>query len=262
MTLQATDEPLADVGVFGGSGFYSFLDEVKDVELAPSKWGAAASPLSIGTIGNVRVAFLARHGRHHELPAHAVNYRANIDAMRQAGVRKVIAPFACGSLQPDIHPGDFVVVDQLVDRTTGRCDTYFDTFSDGPQHVSLADPYDETLRELLIEEAGTQGITVHSTGTVVVINGPRFSTRAESRWYREMGWHVINMTQYPEAALAREAGIAYAGLGLVTDYDAGLEGSADIEPVSQEQVFAFFQNNISRVRDLLFGAITRLNTVD
>jgi len=247
----------ADVGVFGGSGFYEFLDDVEAHEVS-TPFGAPAAPVTIGTLGDLRVAFIPRHGRTHEFPPHRVPYRANVAAMRDLGVRALLAPFAAGSLQPTIHPGEFVVVDQFVDRTSGRAETFYDTFDDGPTHVSLADPYDEGLRAELVAAADELGIKVHDGGTVVVVQGPRFSTRAESAWYRTQGWHVINMTQHPEAALACEAGIPYAGVALVTDYDTGLEGMPGVEPVTQEQVFGFFEDNVHRVRDLLFTAIPRL----
>ena len=248
----------ADVGVFGGSGFYAFLDDVEEHTITTA-YGPASAPVAVGSLGEARVAFLPRHGRTHELPPHRVNYRANIAAMRDLGVRALLAPFAAGSLQPAIHPGDFVVVDQFVDRTSGRADTFYDTFDNGPAHVSLADPYDPDLRTALISAAHELGITVHDTGTVVVVQGPRFSTRAESTWYRTQGWDVINMTQYPEVALAAEAGIPYAGVALVTDYDTGVEGLPGVEPVTQEQVFGFFEDNVHRIRDLLFTVIPRLS---
>ena len=247
----------ADIGVFGGSGFYTFLDDV-EVHTVITPFGDPSASITIGTLGAVRVAFIPRHGQHHEFPPHRVNYRANIAAMRDLGVRALLAPFAAGSLQPTIHPGDFVVVDQFVDRTWGRADTFYDTFDDGPTHVSLADPYDEHLRHELVTATTELGITVHDQGTVVVVQGPRFSTRAESAWYRGQGWEVINMTQYPEAALAREAGIPYGAVALITDYDTGLEGEPGVEPVTQEQVFAFFEDNVHRVRKLLFAVIPRL----
>jgi 5'-methylthioadenosine phosphorylase len=247
----------ADVGVFGGSGFYAFLDDVEEHAIS-TPFGAPAAPATIGVLDGIRVAFIPRHGRSHEFPPHRVPYRANVAAMRDLGVRALLAPFAAGSLQPTIHPGDFVVVDQFVDRTSGRPDTFYDTFDDGPTHVSLADPYDAGLRQELVAAADELAITVHDGGTVVVVQGPRFSTRAESAWCRAQGWHVINMTQYPEAALAREAGIPYAGVALITDYDTGLEGMPGVEPVTQEQVFKFFDDNVDRVRDLLFMAIPRL----
>lgn len=207
-------EPRADVGVFGGSGFYEFdtfriAPEPVDVD---TPWGTPSAPVTIGLVGHagdpvhpVRVAFLPRHGTKHEFPPHRVNYRANVDAMRQLGVRALVAPFAAGSLRPDIKPGEFVVVDQLVDRTSGRAGTFFDHFDDAPNHISLAEPYDARLRQVLLDAAGRTGITAHDGGTVVVIDGPRFATRAESAWHRAMGWHVVNMTQCPEAALAERA---------------------------------------------------------
>ena len=187
---------------------------------------------------------------------------ANVAAMRALGVRALIAPFAAGSLQPELRPGDFVVVDQFVDRTQGRVDTFHDHFPDGPQHVSLAEPYDGRLREVLLSAARCEGVTAHDGGTVVVINGPRFSTRAESRWFSRMGWDLVNMTQYPEAALAREAGLPYAGLALVTDYDAGLEGDPSVDAVSQERVFEMFDANLGRLRSVLTRAIGLLAAGD
>jgi 5'-methylthioadenosine phosphorylase len=178
--------------------------------------------------------------------------------MQELGVRLLVAPFAAGSLQPTIHPGEFVVVDQFVDRTSGRADTFFDSFDDGPRHVSVADPYDADARAVLVEAGRRLGITMHDGGTVVVVQGPRFSTRAESAWYRSLGWDVVNMTQYPEAALAREADMRYVGVALVTDYDTGLEGMPGVEPVTQEQVFGFFEDNVHHIRDLLLEAIPAL----
>ncbi|MGI8663654.1 MAG: S-methyl-5'-thioadenosine phosphorylase [Acidimicrobiales bacterium] len=247
----------ADIGVFGGSGFYDLLNDATAHEL-DTPFGAPSAPMTIGTVGDRTVAFLPRHGTHHRLPPHAVPYRANVAAMRALGVRALLAPFAAGSLRPDVHPGDLVVVDQLVDRTWGRADTFHDTFPDGPQHVSLADPYDEPTRRALLDAVRAEGATVHDHGTVVVIQGPRFATRAESQWYRSAGWDVINMTQYPETALAREAGIAYAGIALITDYDTGLEGVDGIEPVSQDAVFAAFEANLDVVRAVLLRAIASL----
>jgi len=246
--------PAADIGVFGGSGFYAFLDDIDEITVS-TPHGPPAAPVTIGTIGQRRVAFLPRHGRAHQFPPHTVPYRANVWAMKELGVRALVGPYAAGSLQPRIRPGDFVVCDQLVDRTWGRPDTFFDAFDDGPHHVSLADPYDAGLRATVVAGAHHLGITVHDGGTVVVVQGPRFSTRAESKWYRSLGWDVINMTQYPEAALAKELDLPYVGVALITDYDTGLEGTVGVEPVSQEQVFAVFEENVHRVRDLLVAVI-------
>jgi len=247
--------PSAEIGVFGGSGFYAFLDDVTSVSLH-TPYGAPSAPVAVGTVGDRRVAFLPRHGVHHELPPHRVNYRANLWAMRELGVRRIVGPCAAGSLQPGIHPGEFVVCDQLVDRTSGRADTFFDGGVVG--HISFADPYCPDLRRDLVAAAAGEGVTVHDGGTVVVIGGPRFSTRAESAWYRSAGWSVVNMTQYPEAYLARELGLCYAAVALVTDYDTGLEGVDGIEPVTMDVVFAVLARNVERTRALLFAAIPAL----
>lgn len=251
MTTNPRTEPV-DIGVFGGSGLYALLDDVTEV-VVETPYGPPAAPVHIGRLGDRRVAFLPRHGIDHAYPPHRINYRANVWAMRELGVTRLLAPCASGSLQPEIEPGDFVVCDQLVDRTSGRSQTYFD--GPGANHVSFADPYCPELRAVAVDAGRAEGITVHETGTVVVIEGPRFSTRAESNWYRSAGWQVINMTQYPEAYLARELGICYASIALITDYDVGVEGIDGIEPVTQDQVFAFFENNVDRVRGLLFRAI-------
>src|SRR3954454_7867782 len=211
----------AEVGVFGRSGVYDFMEDGEEIELS-MPYGEPSAPLVVGEIGGKRVAFLPRHGRRHELPPHRINYRANLWAMREVGVTRILGPCAAGSLQPGVAPGDFVVPNQLVDRTWGRADTFYE----GPvaHHVSYADPYCADLSEVAVEAARAAGITVHPTGTVIVIQGPRFSSRAESRWYRSQGFEVINMTQYPEAYLARELGICYAAIALITDYDTGVEG--------------------------------------
>jgi 5'-methylthioadenosine phosphorylase len=247
--------------VFGGSGFYAFLDDVEEF-VVETGWGVPSAPVAIGSVGECRVAFLPRHGVGHQFPPHRVDYRANVAAMHSLGVRALLAPFAAGSLQPTLHPGDFVVVDQLVDRTSGRTETFHDHFDDGPRHVSLADPYDERLRTLFVDVGRELGFVMHDRGTVVVVNGPRFSTRAESQWFGKMGWGVVNMTQHPEAALAREAGVPFGAVALVTDYDAGLADRADIEPVSQQEVFELFERNLDRLRTLLSGVITRWSALD
>jgi 5'-methylthioadenosine phosphorylase len=239
------------IGVFGGSGFYEFLDDVENVQIE-TPFGPTSAPIRVGAIEGKRVAFMPRHGDKHELPPHRVNFRANVWAMREAGVRRIVGPCACGSLQPELHPGTFVIPDQFVDRTRGRADTFYD---DRTVHVSAADPYCPELRKILGGAAEALGIEVQVGGTVVVIQGPRFSTRAESKWFTSMGWSVVNMTQYPEAWLARELELCYATVALVTDYDVGLEGMPHIAPVSAEEAFRVFAENLSRLRDLLFRAI-------
>jgi 5'-methylthioadenosine phosphorylase len=246
-----------DIGIFGGSGFYSFGDTTSGVDatevVIDTPFGAPSAPVTIAEIGGRQVAFIPRHGRDHEYSPANVPARANLWAMRMLGVRQVIGPCAAGSLSPDIHPGDFVVLDQLVDRTWGRSDTFYD--AGVTHHVSYADPYCAVVGRHAVAAGERVGVTMHPAGTVVVIPGPRFSTRAESRWFRAEGWHVVNMTQYPEAYLARELGMHYAGIALVTDYDTGVEDAAGsgagIGPVSQDEVFAFFEQNLHRVRALL-----------
>ncbi|HTS72829.1 MAG TPA: S-methyl-5'-thioadenosine phosphorylase [Gaiellaceae bacterium] len=244
--------PEAAVGIFGGSGFYSLLEDVEEVELE-TPYGKPSAPLVVGEIGGAGVAFLPRHGREHELPPHRIPYRANVWAMRELGVRRIIGPNASGALKADLQLGEFVVCDQFVDRTSGRADTFYD----GPEttHVSAADPYCPDLRQLLVETARELGIPVSDGGTVVTIQGPRFSTRAESRWFQDAGWDVINMTAYPEGYLARELELCYANISMVTDHDVGVEGTA---PVSHEQVIEVFQTNNERLRELLFAVVPKI----
>lgn len=259
--MDAPDVSGAEVAVIGGSGFYELLDDA--IEVAPdTPYGPASSPVAIGHIGETRVAFIARHGIRHTLPPHRINFRANLWALRDLGVRRVIGPCAVGSLRPEVRPGDFMMLDQLVDRTWGRPDT----FLDGPvvEHVAFADPYCDELSSVVVDAAGPE-ITIHPRGTVAVINGPRFSTRAESTWFRRAGWDVVNMTQFPEAYLARELGLCYAGLALVTDYDTGVEGDglapgAGGPAVTMEAVLAVLADNVQRTRRLLFDAIPAIPT--
>jgi 5'-methylthioadenosine phosphorylase len=251
----------AEVGVIGGSGFYGLLDDASEVTVE-TPFGPPSSPVAVGHVGGRRVAFLARHGTRHTLAPHRINFRANLWALRELGVRRVIGPCAVGSLRSDVQPGDFMVLDQLVDHTWGRAGT----FLDGPvvEHVAFADPYCAELSSAVAEAAGPD-ITVHPRGTVAVINGPRFSTRAESTWFRRAGWDVVNMTQSPEAYLARELGMCYAGLALVTDYDTGVEGgepglAAGDQAVTMEAVLAVLADNVARTRALLFDAIPAIPT--
>ena len=255
---MASGLPAAEIGVFGGTAFYSFLDDVEEVAVQ-TPYGAPSGPLAVGTVGGRAVAFLPRHGPGHSVPAHRVNYRANLWALRRLGVRRLLAPCSVGSLQAHVHPGDFVVCDQLVDRTSGRADTFFE--GPLPAHVSFADPYCPELGPVVAGAGRDEGVTVHERGTVVVIQGPRFSTRAESRWFSSEGWEVVNMTQYPEAVLARELGICYCGLALVTDYDAGVGPSGRerdgerAEAVTMEAVFRVLAENVERVKAVLLRAI-------
>jgi 5'-methylthioadenosine phosphorylase len=248
-------EAVAEIGVFGGSGFYSLLEHAEERTLN-TPFGHTSDRVAVGEIAGRRVAFMPRHGIGHRFPAHNVNYRANLWSMWQLGVTRILGPCAAGSLQPSIRPGDFVICDQFVDRTSGREDTFYD----GPLsvHISSADPYCQELRPLAVETGRSLGITTHDRGTVVVIQGPRFSTRAESQWFTRMGWEVINMTQYPEAVLARELEICYLNVSLITDYDVGLEGMSDIPPVSVEEVIKVFNENNERVKTLIHELIPRI----
>jgi 5'-methylthioadenosine phosphorylase len=244
----------ADIGVFGGSGFYSFLEDVEEVEV-DTPYGSPSAPLTVGEIGGRRVAFLPRHGRKHQLPPHVVPYRANVWAMKELGVQRIIGPCAAGSLQPHVRPGHFVICDQLVERTWGRADTFYD----GPEttHIGFAEPYCPEMREVAVKQGRDQGLDLHERGTVVTVQGPRFSTRAESDFFRRQGWEVINMTQYPESVLTREVEICYMNISLITDYDVGVEGE-DVEPVSHELVVKVFNENLSKLRDLLFRVVPAL----
>jgi len=244
----------AEIGVFGGTGFTSFLEDSETLDVE-TPYGKPSAPPVIGEVGGRRVAFIPRHGVDHEFPPHRIPYLANAWAMRELGVTRVIGPNACGSLQEHVRPGDFVICDQLVDRTRLRPSTFYD----GPvtTHISFADPYCPTVRGVATERARALDIPVHERGTVVVIEGPRFSTRAESAWFKAAGWEVINMTQYPEAVLARELELCYANISLITDYDVGIAGVA---PVTNEEVVRVFTENNARLRDLLFAIIPALPT--
>ncbi|WP_370323688.1 S-methyl-5'-thioadenosine phosphorylase [Euzebya sp.] len=248
-------EVAIDVGIFGGSGFYRFLDDVDEV-VVETPYGPPSAPVVVGEVGGRRVGFLPRHGTDHSIPPHRINYRANVWAMKHLGATDMILPCAAGSLAKSVAPGSFVIADQVVDRTSGRADT----FHDGPEtvHVAFADPYDEEMRGVAVAEARRLGLDVHDRGTVVVVNGPRFSTRAESQHFAAQGWEVINMTQYPEVILCRELEMAALNISLITDYDVGLADDPDIGEVTQAEVFAVFEANLANLRDLLFAVIPSL----
>jgi len=250
-------EARAEIGIFGGSGFYSLLKDAGELTVE-TPYGAPSDRVTVGDIGGRRVAFLPRHGERHQLPPHMINYRANVWAMKSLGVTQIIGPSACGSLQPDVEPGHFVLCDQFVDRTKGRKDTFYD----GPvaTHISMAEPYCPSMRAVAAKAAADIGIPCHVGGTVVVIQGPRFSTKSESKWFADQGWEVINMTQYPEACLARELEICYLNISLITDYDVGLEGHPEIQPVTMDEVIAIFNGNNERLKELLHAIVPALPT--
>ena len=241
----------ADLGVIGGSGLYALLDDVEEVPVS-TPYGDPSAPLVVGEVGGRRVAFLPRHGRDHELPPHKIPYRANLWALRSVGVRQVLAPCAVGGLQTALGPGTLVVPDQLVDRTSGRVQTFHDT---GAVHVPFADPYCPVGRATAVSSA-TDWPAVDG-GTMVVVEGPRFSTRAESLSYSRQGWSVINMTGFPEAVLARELALCYTSIALVTDLDAGVDSGSH---VTQEEVFRVFGENTARLRTTLFDVLAALPT--
>ncbi len=245
----------AEIGVFGGSGFYTLLENAEEVKI-DTPYGAPSDLVTIGTVAGRRVAFLPRHGKRHSLPPHMIPYRANIWAMKQLGVTRIIGPNAVGSLQADIKPGDFVVCDQFIDRTRGRPDTFYD----GPivTHISSAEPYCAKLRDLAVAIAREQGIRVHDGGTCVVIQGPRFSSRAESQWFTRMGWSVVNMTQYPECILALEQEICYVNIALITDYDVGIVAAGGAEPVNAAEIINVLSANNERVKNVILEMVKRM----
>jgi 5'-methylthioadenosine phosphorylase len=242
---------VADIGVIGGSGFYEFLDAAEEVKV-DTPYGPPSDPVTVGEVAGRRVAFLPRHGRDHRFPPHRIPYRANLWAMRSLGVRQIIAPSAVGSLTASFGPGTLIVPDQLVDRTRNRTQTYFDQ---GGVHVTFADPYCPGGRERAIAVANQASWAPVPTGTLVVIEGPRFSTRAESQWFAAQGWTLVGMTGHPEAVLARELALCYIPLALVTDLDAGIEAGGG---VTQAEVFEVFAANVTRLRDLVAGVIAAL----
>ena len=244
---------LASIGIFGGSGFYKFLDNIEEVRIE-TPYGETSDALMLGKIGDNKVAFMPRHGRNHSIAPHKVNYKANVWAMKEIGCKTVISPCAAGSLQKHVKPGDIVFCDQYVDWTKGRQDTYFELGE--IQHVSAAEPYNEDLRQLAIKSAAELGFSYHPNGTIVVIQGPRFNTKSESAFFTRQGWEVINMTQYPEVHLVKELGMRSLNISLITDYDAGLV--AECEPVSHEAVMKVFSDNIAKLQKLLFKIVENI----
>ena len=247
----------AEIGVIGGSGFYHlFGDETTERLQVTTPYGEPSEPLTVGSVAGRAVAFLPRHGAGHTIPPHRINYRANVWALESLGVTRIVAPCATGSLRAELAPGEVVVCDQFIDATKGR---RADTFFDGPAvaHLSAPRPYCEVLRQAAAAASRDAGLTAHDAGTVVVIEGPRFSTEAESRRFRRMGGDLINMTQYPEVVLARELGMCYVALALVTDYDAGLDDS-EVSAVTQDEVLRVFAAKISLLRRAVLRLVAAL----
>ncbi|MER5767543.1 S-methyl-5'-thioadenosine phosphorylase [Streptomyces sp. NPDC001985] len=250
----------AEIGVIGGSGFYSFVEDVTEVEV-DTPYGRPSDSLFLGEVAGRKVAFLPRHGRDHRIPPHRINYRANLWALRSVGVRQVLGPCAVGGLRAEYGPGTLLVPDQLVDRTKSRAQSYFDgeARADGvvPNvvHTAFADPYCPAGRAVALKAARGRAWEAVDGGTLVVIEGPRFSTRAESRWHAAAGWSVVGMTGHPEAVLARELALCYTSLTLVTDLDAGTETG---DGVSHSEVMRVFGENVGRLREVLFDAVGAL----
>ena len=251
-----TDQPgdaVAEIGVIGGSGFYAFLDDAREISVE-TPFGPPSEHPVVGTVGGRRVAFIPRHGRDHRFPPHLVNYRANLWALRMLGVRQVLGPCAVGSMLPELGPGSLAIPDQIIDRTWGRQHTVYDVV--GPvAHVSLADPYCPRGRAVAIAAATARGWTPRDVATLLIINGPRFSTRAESRWHALTGAHLVGMTGMPEASIARELALCYTSLAVVTDLDAGFETG---EGVTMAEVLETFAASIERLRSVVAAIIAEL----
>ena len=244
------------IALIGGSGLekLNIFREIKEVEVT-TQYGAPSSTFFTGKMDSCEVFILSRHGRDHSIPPTQVNNRANIDAIRQLGCSHIIATTACGSLREEIGRGHLVIPDQFIDFTRHRINTFHDVFEPGKMaHAAMADPFSEELRNILIEGCKENGFNHHPAGTVVTIEGPRFSTRAESKMFRTLGADIINMSLAPEASLAYEAGIPYAAVALSTDYDSWKH---DEEPVTWEDVLKVFNENVNHVTNLLIHVISR-----
>jgi 5'-methylthioadenosine phosphorylase len=242
------------VGVIGGSGLYQMegLTDVREQTLA-TPFGSPSDAFVTGRLGDVRMVFLPRHGRGHRIPPSAINFRANIWGLKKLGVDRILSVSAVGSMREDIAPGDFVVVDQFIDRTRHRADTFFD--ADVVAHVMFADPVCAPLREVLVGAAREVGVKVHDGGTYLCMEGPLFSTRAESKLYRSWGVDVIGMTNLQEAKLAREAEISYATVAMATDFDCWHESHDD---VSIDAILETMHRNVDNARNLIRAAVPRL----
>jgi len=255
--LTPDESEKASIGVIGGTGVYdpALLSDSKEIKVY-TPYGPTSDMITVGDYAGRRVAFLPRHGRNHSIPPHSINYRANIWAFKKLGVEYLISPTAVGSLAEELRPGDLVIADQLIDRTSGRPSTFFEGYE--VAHISLADPMCHQLRKLIIESCRKNGIPHHERGTYVCIEGPRFSTRAESRMFRAWGADIVGMTLFPEASLAREAQMCFANISMVTDYDSWKEGEA----VSNAQVIETMKGNTQKLRKVLQDVIPRIPQVE
>lgn len=247
---------MAKIGIIGGSGLEDsrILHKATEKEV-DTKFGKPSSPLTMGRIEGKDVVIISRHGKNHQLPPTSVNYRANIMALKEQGCTHILATTAVGSLRKDIGRGDLVILDQFIDFTRHRLVTFHEVFESGPVHTSMAAPFSEPLRQALIHAAKELGLKTHDKGTVVTIEGPRFSTRAESRMFRSWGADVINMSIAPETILANEAGLPYAAIAISTDYDCLFD---EVEPVTWEEILRVFGHNVEKVKQVLTRAISRI----
>jgi len=241
-----------EIGIIGGSGIYEseIIEDVKEVKVY-TPYGRPSDLISVGQYKNRRVAFLPRHGRRHQIPPHKIPFRANVWALKELGVKRVIAASAVGSLQENLKPSEFVIVDQFIDRTKDRGDTFYD----GGQvcHISTAEPFCPELREVFTESGRGMGIPIHEKGTYVCIQGPRFSTKAESRLFRSWGVDVIGMSVFPEVALSREVGMCYVSVAMVTDYDVWTE-----KTVTAEEIIKTMTQNVANFRRLIMDTIPKI----
>ncbi len=248
---------MVKIGIIGGSGLDNpdILKDVKEIEVS-TPYGKPTSPLKLGKINDVEIVLVARHGREHTIPPTQVNYRANIQALKDQGCTHILATTACGSLREEIGRGDFIILDQFIDFTRLRKVSFFDEFPPGAaKHTAMAYPYSEDLRKILIETSKELNLKYHEKGTVVTIEGPRFSTRAESEMFRIWGADVINMSIAPETILANEAGIPYAAVAMSTDYDCWKDDEA---PVTWDDILEIFGKNVHNVIALLTNAIKKI----
>lgn len=244
------------VGIIGGSGLDDpdLLNASENITVS-TPYGDPSSPLTCGRVSGTEVVIVARHGKKHQLSPTQVNYRANIRALKDQGVTHILATTACGSLREEIGRGDFVILDQFIDHTRHRKTTFFESFEEGARHTSMAEPFDSGLRQALLEAATDLKLKVHARGTVITIEGPRFSSKAESKMYRIWGADVINMSVAPEAILANELQIPYAAVAMSTDYDCWKEDEA---PVTWDEILEVFKQNASNVVKLLINAIPKI----
>jgi 5'-methylthioadenosine phosphorylase len=250
--IEMKKDDRAEIAVIGGTGVYDpeIIEDSREVEVH-TPFGPPSAEVTLGTYKGQSIAFIPRHGKGHRIPPHRINYRANIWALKQLGVERIVASSACGSLRMDYQPGDFVITDQFVDRTRKRLDTFYE----GGQicHISSADPICPQLHDFFVDHTRRLGLKVHPTGTYVCIEGPRFSSRAESKLFRQWGADIIGMTLYPECILAREAEICYVSVAMVTDYDVWAE-----KPVSAIEVVETMQKNSANFKRLIMEALPQI----